>query len=180
MKRIKTYTRLGLTAVMAAVLAAGCSEAEELALTGDGYETATLTLTLPGHDLQTRADATDPGVDALNENLIKTVDLFFYPTGLTDQDAVVHKRLEGSGAVSQSGTVATLQASIGIGELRQMFLDYDNDGVSNQACEVYAIVNLPETSAIPANTDVASLQQIELTSSEFYPTKQHSGDASFQ
>ncbi|MBQ8712938.1 MAG: hypothetical protein IJ551_09025 [Prevotella sp.] len=180
MKRIKTYTRLGLTAVVAAVLAAGCSEAEELALTGDGCETATLTLTLPGHDLQTRADATDPGVDELNENLIQTVDLFFYPTGQTDQNAVVHKRLEGSGAVSQSGTVATLQASIGIGELRQMFLDYDDAAASNQACEVYAIVNLPQTSAIPANTDVASLQQIELASTEFYPTKQHSGDASFQ
>ena len=38
--------------------------------------------------LNTKADDTSPGDDAYNENLVETVDCFFYPNGGTGSDAV--------------------------------------------------------------------------------------------
>ena len=54
-----------------------------------------LTLTTGG-EMETRAgaDGVKDGEDTYNENLISWVDLFFYPGGETEADAVYHIRRE--------------------------------------------------------------------------------------
>ena len=131
---------------------------------------AKFTLTLPGQDVMTRA--TDPGLDEFNENTVATVDLFFYHTGETNQNAVLRKTLKAS-EIARNATssntdtgmyVYDLTSSIGITELRTIFSNYDSDGA--HTCEVYAIVNLPSDATI-TNTDIESLKQVELTCTDF-------------
>lgn len=132
---------------------------------------ATFTLSLPGQDVMTRAK--DPGLDFFNENTVTTVDLFFYHTGETDQNAVLRKHLEGSEIATNTTSsneetemfVYDLTSSISINDLRTIFPNYDDNSAEHK-CEVYAIVNLPANATIDA-TDMASLKQIELTSDAF-------------
>lgn len=132
---------------------------------------ATFTLSLPGQDVMTRAK--DPGLDFFNENTVTTVDLFFYHTGETDQNAVLRKHLEGTeiarnttSSNAETGMfVYDLTSSISINDLRTIFPNYDDNSAKHK-CEVYAIVNLPANATIDA-TDMASLKQVELTSDAF-------------
>lgn len=154
-------------AMMAFIGMSSCSD-EDLFSPRDTQ--AKFTLTLPGQDVLTRA--TDPGLDAFNENTVATVDLFFYHTGETNQNAVLRKTLKAS-EIARNATssntergmyVYDLTSSIGITELRTIFSNYDSDGA--HTCEVYAIVNLPSDATI-TDTDIESLKQVELTCTAF-------------
>lgn len=154
-------------AMMAFIGMSSCSD-EDLFSPRDTQ--AKFTLTLPGQDVMTRA--TDPGLDAFNENTVATVDLFFYHTGETNQNAVLRKTLKAS-EIARNATssnaetgmyVYDLTSSIGITELRTIFSNYDSDGA--HTCEVYAIVNLPSDATI-TDTDIESLKQVELTCTAF-------------
>ena len=154
-------------AMMAFIGMSSCSD-EDLFSPRDTQ--AKFTLTLPGQDVLTRA--TDPGLDEFNENTVATVDLFFYHTGETNQNAVLRKTLKAS-EIARNATssntdtgmyVYDLTSSIGITELRTIFSNYDSDGA--HTCEVYAIVNLPSDATI-TNTDIESLKQVELTCTDF-------------
>lgn len=154
-------------AMMAFIGMSSCSD-EDLFSPRDTQ--AKFTLTLPGQDVLTRA--TDPGLDTFNENTVATVDLFFYHTGETNQNAVLRKTLKAS-EIARNATssnaetgmyVYDLTSSIGITELRTIFSNYDSDGA--HTCEVYAIVNLPSDATI-TDTDIESLKQVELTCTAF-------------
>lgn len=163
----KKFAYIGI-ALMAFIGMSSCSD-DDIFAPRDAQ--ARFTLTLPGQDVLTRA--TDPGLDAFNENKVETVDLFFYHTGATNQNAVLRKTLKASEiALNNTSTNTTtgmyvydLTSSIGITELRTIFPNYDTEGTS-YSCVVYAIVNLPEDAEI-TDTDIESLKQVELTCSTF-------------
>lgn len=158
MKYIRIYHRLAL----GALLLAACTEAEEF-FVPNGGQTVGLTLTVPG---TTVTRATEAGTGT--ENAVNSVDLFFYPTGQTASSAVVHKRImvTSEGTDIGDGKVQyTLESSVGIGELRLMYPDYDTSDAT-QACEAYAIVNLPADASITSN-DVSSLKKIALSCADF-------------
>ena len=166
-------------AMMAFIGMSSCSD-EDLFSPRDTQ--AKFTLTLPGQDVMTRA--TDPGLDAFNENTVATVDLFFYHTGETNQNAVLRKTLKAS-EIARNATssntetgmyVYDLTSSIGITELRTIFSNYDSEGA--HTCEVYAIVNLPSDATI-TNTDIESLKQVELTCTAF-GTLENAADAQYK
>lgn len=166
-------------AMMAFIGMSSCSD-EDLFSPRDTQ--AKFTLTLPGQDVLTRA--TDPGLDEFKENTVATVDLFFYHTGETNQNAVLRKTLKAS-EIARNATssntdtgmyVYDLTSSIGITELRTIFSNYDSEGA--HTCEVYAIVNLPSDATI-TNTDIESLKQVELTCTAF-GTLENAADAQYK
>lgn len=124
----------------------------------------TLTLTLPSMGLPTRA--TSDGLDRFNENTIRSVDLFFYPTGGTASNAVHHVKYTVGNGMTVNGNIATLTSTVSINVLRSLFPTYDT-ATGGETCEVYAIVNLPTDVTIGSNTDLASLKQLELSNPVF-------------
>ena len=140
-----------------------CKDVEEPWGDGSGVNT-TLTVTLPGMDIFTRA--TSDGLDRFNENTITSVDLFFYPYGQTNQNAKLRKTYTIGSGMTVSGLVATLSSDISINDLRNIFPDYETE-TGEQTCEVYAIVNLPADATVGENTDIESLKQIELSNPVF-------------
>ena len=99
-------------------------------------ESGTITLTLRSIEPQTRA--TQPGVDALNENLIKSIHYFFYPKDGTDTNTEKEpaKMGQATGLAKQGEHTITVNASEA--EIKNVLFKYPyND------CDVYVIVNLP-------------------------------------
>ncbi len=165
MKKYLSY--LGFTIATIAAFSS-CMVSDDL-WDDDLGSATTLTLTLPDLGMPTRA--TSDGLRRFNENVIRSVDLFFYPTGGTASNAVHHvKYTVGNGmTVNDETHIATLTSKVGINVLRNIFPNYDT-ATSTQTCEVYAIVNLPTEVTIGDNTDLASLKQIELSSPVFGQT----------
>lgn len=158
--KIKTYlTAVILTLAFDGMLC-GCTEAEDLFdQHTDGN--VSLTLSMPGQLLISRADATELGNGNFNENTITTVDLFLYPIGTTGSNALIHRKLEPATPTNPNQTTYTLNASISMPELRALFPD------NATSCEAYAITNLPADVEIPATTDIESLKKIELSCAAF-------------
>lgn len=135
-----------------ATLLGSCSE--DLYDGGDpaaekGY--ITLRFTMPQAEVQ-ETRATEHGDNTLNENTIRFVDLYFYPTGKSGENAVL---VEESHAVELDPTsddtyfvkVRTSQEM-----LNKLF-----GSTTNGSCEVYAITNSSQTSP-SASTCVDSLR----------------------
>ena len=82
---------------------------------------------------------TQPGVEDLNENLIKTIHYFFYPKDGTDQNTEKEPAIEGvyTGLSSQVNHLVRINVSEDL--LKNTLFKYPyND------CDVYVIVNLPD------------------------------------
>ena len=95
-----------------------------------------ITLTLHNMVPQTK---TQPGVEDLNENLIKTIHYFFYPKDGTDQNTEKEPAIEGvyTGLSSQVNHLVRINVSEDL--LKNTLFKYPyND------CDVYVIVNLPD------------------------------------
>ena len=165
MKKYLSY--LGFTIATIAAFSS-CMVSDDL-WDDDLGSATTLTLTLPDLGMPTRA--TSDGLGRFNENVIRSVDLFFYPIGGTASNAVHHvKYTVGNGmSVDNQTHIATLTSKVGINVLRNIFPNYDT-ATETQSCEVYAIVNLPTNVTIGDNTDLASLKQIELSNPVFGQT----------
>lgn len=97
---------------------------------------------------------TRPGVLENNENLIKTLDYFFYPKGQTNQDAILKNRVTlANGGSQNSGTVRiTIDEEI----LANLFPQTKNE------CEVFVVANLPE-GKIPTITTLENLKKVSIT-----------------
>lgn len=155
------------------VLLAGCAP-EELVVSF-GYDSKdernlTLTLQFKGHD--SRAVMTESD---LNENKIEKVDLFLYPTNVTDVDgivvpytsvAIVSKKLteiEGTstaeGFIKNNDGSVTVKIKVSSSDISTLF----PQGSNNQ-CTAYAIANGPD---IPDNitTSISNLKGMTITSS---------------
>lgn len=155
------------------VLLAGCAP-EELVVSF-GYDSEdernlTLTLQFKGHDSRAVMIESD-----LNENKIEKVDLFLYPTNVTDVDgivvpytsvAIVSKKLteiEGTstaeGFIKNNDGSVTVKIKVSSSDISTLF----PQGSNNQ-CTAYAIANGPD---IPDNlpTSISNLKGMTITSS---------------
>lgn len=132
----------------------GCSQ-EDIQATMKPGNSRTLTLTLTHAGMESRA--TSAGVKDLNENLIDRVDLFLYPKDGTGSDAVFSKTGITTFTSQEDGKVV-INLDVPMSAVEALF----PNGAT--ICEAYAIVNRPTKSAIPTNTDMASLKAIPITS----------------
>lgn len=105
-------------------------------------------------DLMVKAGESDA---SFNENRIQTLDVYFYPAGGTDGDAVFHKRMTPNAIGLYSTRIDFTYAEISL-----LF-------ASGPSCEVYAIANI-DSSLLPASlsgTDIPSLKGIALAQNWF-------------
>ena len=95
-----------------------------------------ITLTLHNMVPQTK---TQPGVEDLNENLIKTIHYFFYPKDGTDQNTEKKPAIEGVYTGLSSQVNHSVRINVSEDLLKNTLFKYPyND------CDVYVIVNLPD------------------------------------
>ena len=117
----------------------------------------TLTLTLSCNNLGlTRA--TIGGEDALNENLVKSIDCYFYAAGADKNTAALLVRPNVS--VIQGSVVGTYTANISFeeAELTTLFGPVNKGGSAN--CLIYVIANRPSGVSLPMNGENLKLATI--------------------
>ena len=137
----------------------GCSKEElQVSFTSNGGS-RTLTLTLTHAGMESRA--TFPGNKDLNENLIKRVDLFLYPAGGTESNAVFSTEGITSFKTTEDGEV-TIELEVPMEEFEDLFPK--TNGTQATTCEAYVIVNRPTDSSIPSSTKMDDLKAISITS----------------
>jgi hypothetical protein len=109
-----------------------------------------LTLQLSSKTLATRAViGTEAGEDAWNENVIKSVDCFFYPNGKTNEAAVFSATgLVVGTAIGQ----ATVSIKIPNDKIEALF-------GTGSTCKAYAVVNRPAASALGTDTSIPGLKK---------------------
>ena len=93
-----------------------------------------------------------PGEDPYNENVIKTIDYFFYPDGKTNENAVLHERVTVPSVLNQY----TVNVSVDEAMLNTILFPRPSN-----TCQVAVVVNYPTT--ITGNTTLADLQNLPLT-----------------
>ncbi len=88
--------------------------------------------------VQTKADGTIAGEDDYNENLVRSVDCFFYPTGETGSSAVFK-------ALGRSASAEVDNEGVTHYKVRIFFTDDDATSMFGETtqCEVYVICNSP-------------------------------------
>ena len=80
-----------LLSMLLLLLPLGCTRYNERG-GEEGGEGIRLTVWCQDPETKAGADGVKPGEQELNENLISTLDVFYYPEGLTDDPAVLHER----------------------------------------------------------------------------------------
>ena len=128
----------------------------------------TLTLSLGDH---TRTNTPDNGVGegtndddsdlALNENKIATLEVYLYPTGAENENAVYATRVEG---LDKRDKVENITFSIPAGSLNTLFAG------GTTRCGIYVIANYDTgrtvaVDGVYANTSIAELKAIEVSAS---------------
>lgn len=128
----------------------------------------TLTLSLGDH---TRTNTPDNGVGegtndddtdlALNENKIATLEVYLYPTGAENEDAVYATRVDG---LDKRDKVENITFSIPAGSLNTLFAG------GTTRCGIYVIANYDTgrtvaVDGVYANTSIAELKAIEVSAS---------------
>lgn len=146
------------TWLLASLMFASCSDFEDLFTPGD-KDTVTLTLTMNGENLMTRA--TQVGDNNFNENTIDKIDIFLYPAGTTNQDAVYQRTITGINDDDSDGDKQhEVKTSIGSSDINALF----PNGATE--CVAFVIVNRPNDVTI-TDTDIESLKKLELTCTAF-------------
>ena len=107
----------------------------------------------------TRADV--PGIDSLNENLIKTIDCYFYPESATEATSAVwyQKFTFGENGAGVQSTASVTDILMPSGEMNAIF----GQGTTGK---IYAIANYAGGNALPTsgeNTTVAKLKDMVVT-----------------
>ncbi len=89
--------------------------------------------------LETKADAHSRGADAYNENLVLSVDCFFYPNGKTNEKAVFTAFGRGAEPKAEGdSTIYTVKVFFTDADAQKMF-----GSTVSGTCEVYVICNAP-------------------------------------
>lgn len=146
MASIRTYLNILLAIVVLGITAA-CSDHDNM-LGGDDYANVRLTLQL-GEQTIEGTRAIDEGENALNENQIDKVELFFYSTeGAKNGEQPIYTHTQ----TFDTKSSAEINISMPRDKFKGLF-PYDAD-----SCKVYAIVNRPATDALPVDKSLASLK----------------------
>lgn len=147
------------TWLLAALMFASCSDFEEF-FTPEDKDCVTLTLTMGGENLMTRATQ-QIGDNTFNENTIDKIDIFLYPIGGTEQNAVYQKTITGINDDDSDGDKQhKVKTSIGSSDINALF----PDGATE--CVAFVIVNRPNDVTF-TDTDIESLKNLELTCTAF-------------
>ena len=153
MKRYITYF---LSFILATGIFTSC-EVEDVQTTFEGKEGNVLTLRISTDKLTSRA--TEDGEDANNENLINTLDCFFYISA-TDS-AVCRKTVSG---LSYKGTgIHEITISFDDDEMEALFGDDYKTVPDREECLVYVIANLPSGVTVWNDATIKSLKERTLT-----------------
>ena len=162
---VRTYINI-LIATLLLGVTSSCSQDDGMNAE-DNQKNVTLTLSL-GQQASGGARVADPGLDNLNENLMQTVDLFFYrETAKSDEAAVFSKSMT---LPTNTQTSATVSMDIPVSKFKQLF---PNDDVTK--CQVYAIVNRPNENTLPAELSIASLKSSIILHAPNFKVKNQAG-----
>lgn len=120
----------------------------------EGIPDHCIEITLSGLNPTLATKASSRGADAYNENLVKSVDCFFYPNGATNSDAVFMALGRGAEPVAEGDST--------IYKVKVFFTDADANRMFGSTvsgtCQLYVICNAPLSYS--GNTDVASLKEL--------------------
>lgn len=131
----------------------GCGR--EVMPTKEGIPDHCIEITLGGLHPSLTAKASSRGADAYNENLVESVDCFFYPDGATGSNAVFTALGRGAEAVAEGdSTVYKVKVFFTDADAIRMFGD-KNSGT----CELFVICNAP-LSYDMAHSSVAELKEL--------------------
>ena len=113
-----------------------CSREEKVTIEDEERSGISLNLVCSEPTTKAGKDGTRPGDDDgdYNENLIKTIDYFFYPEGGTDQNSVLHKR-----ELVNSSSSYTLNITVDANLVNSRLFP----GTS-RVCKVAVIINYPD------------------------------------
>lgn len=104
--------------------------------------------------LETKADAHSRGADAYNENLVLSVDCFFYPNGKTNEKAVFTAFGRGAEPKAEGdSTIYTVKVFFTDADAQKMF-----GSTVSGTCEVYVICNAPLNYG--SNTSAPALKEL--------------------
>lgn len=152
MANIRTFLNL-LVVIFMASLNSSCNNDDSML-----HDETNVKLTLNlGKQTPLATRATDNGIDALNENLINNVDLFFYKIDAEDTDEPIYYTTDMVLPPNTKGS-AQIDISMPKNKYNELFLtDADTE------CLVYAIVNRPSSTsgdnALPADKSLGSLKE---------------------
>lgn len=120
----------------------------------EGIPDHCIEITLGGVRPALSTKASSRGADAYNENLVESVDCFFYPDGATGSDAVFTALGRGVEAVAEGdSTVYKVKVFFTDADANRMF----GNTVSG-TCQLYVICNAPLSYS--GHTDVATLKEL--------------------
>lgn len=125
-------------------------------------------------ELLTKADSYDAeGEDRYFENLMNTVDFFFYPDGKTDENATYHRRVSSNKRGSDVLRLEMTTSKVN----KYIFPSVGTQDV--RSCTVYAIVNYKGQAALwneediePEESSLSDLEQLVVTS-DFVTDQDH-------
>ena len=155
---MKRYILYFLNILLVSVFAS-CEEVEELNKTFDEKKNHTLTLHVNTGGMQSR---TINGEDSRNENLIQSLDCFFYTS--VNESAKCYKRA----TIPVGGFTGTQSHSVNISfedeEMKNIFGNDYKDNGNNRTCYIYIIANRPSSITITGNETIKVLKSKTLES----------------
>jgi len=138
-------------ALLALIAGAGCSRIDPAPQADAGH---CIEITLGGVHPTLTAKATERGADAYNENLVESVDCFFYPDGKTDEPAVFTALGRGAEAVAEGdSTVYVVKVFFTDADAQKMF-----GSTVSGTCQAFVICNAPLSYG--SDTSVDALKEL--------------------
>lgn len=157
MASIRSYINILLIVFIVGIVPSCDSDNDLFGNTDDAN--VSLTLQLGSQPANGTRAVDDPGLDALNENVMKSVDVFFYTKDAADNTLPVYEATDIQLPQGTKGA-ATLNLTIPIDQYNTLFPIVD--GVQGTECKVYVIVNRPAATtgdnALPADHSLSSLR----------------------
>lgn len=157
MASIRSYINILLIVFIVGIVPSCDSDNDLFGNTDDAN--VSLTLQLGSQPANGTRAVDDPGVDAFNENVMKSVDVFFYTKDAADNTLPVYEATDIQLPQDTKGA-ATLNLTIPVDKYNTLFPI--TDGVQGTECKVYVIVNRPAATtgdnALPADHSLASLR----------------------
>lgn len=120
--------------ILSVFLIVSCSKEESIRIEEPSGISLTMFCSDPTVVTKVGKDSIKDGEDPYNENLIKTIDYFFYPEGATDQKSVLHNRV----SVNASGSY-TVNIAVDANVVNTVLFPR-----GKTTCQVAVLVNYPE------------------------------------
>jgi len=134
--------------LLAAFLHAGCADDSPAGLVDQGPDAGYITIQLKSSEIHGRAS--EVGDDVLNENLMNSAIILLQPLSATENDVpAVMERVE----IGRNSN-ATVKIRFSQSLIRTLFPEGTDE------CRVYAVVNLPASSTVPAQCTIDALRHM--------------------